>query len=98
MKSIEKEYRFVCVNDSIVTGCEYLADGRKGTLLVNPNDEAWKLAQKIACVKKQNDFAYIIDICQSEEELFLLEMNPFSGADLYVCDAEKIINSIESVG
>lgn len=98
LKSIEKEYRFVCVNDSIVTGCEYLADGRKGTLLINQNDDAWKLAQKIACVKKQKDFAYIIDICQSEGDLFLLEMNPFSGADLYVCNAEKIINSIESVG
>lgn len=66
--------------------------------MINQNDEAWTFAQKIACEKKQKDFAYIIDICQSEGDLFLLEMNPFSGADLYVCDAEKIINAIESIG
>lgn len=93
-KNIEKEYRFVCINNSIVTGCEYVADGRKG-IDSEINKNAWNFAQKIADLKKQNDFAYIIDICKSEGKLFLVEMNPFSGADLYCCDAEKIINEIE---
>lgn len=94
-KEIEKEYRFVCINDKIISGCEYLADGRKGIVSVNQND-IWKFAQDIADLKKQNDFAYIIDVCKSNGKLFLVEMNPFSGADLYCCDAEKIIMEIEN--
>ena len=54
---------------------------------------------KLACVSesknKQKDFIYIIDICESEGNLHLVEMNPFSGADLYCCDAEQIIKEIE---
>lgn len=95
-KSIEKEYRFVCVNSKIITGCEYLAEGRKGVVSAL-NSESWSFAQKIADLQKQTDFAYIIDICQSEGKFFLVEMNPFSGADLYCCDAEKIITSIEDL-
>lgn len=93
-KIIEKEFRFVCVNKRIITGCEYIADGRKG-ITSTINEEAWMFAQKIADVNKQKDFAYIIDVCESNGKLFLVEMNPFSGADLYCCDAEKIINEIE---
>lgn len=33
---------------------------------------------------------------KATENLFLLEMNPFSDADLYCCDAEKIIMEIEN--
>ncbi len=94
-KAIEKEWRFVCVADRIVTGCEYKADGRKGVAVVG-NSDAWQFAQNIADIKQEYDAAYIIDVCESESKLFLVEMNPFSGADLYCCDAEGIIEAIEA--
>lgn len=95
VKDITKEYRFVCVNNKIISGCEYIANGREGKVILDKINKVWDYAQKIADCKKQKDFAYIIDICESEEKLFLVEMNPFSGADLYVCEADKIINAIE---
>jgi hypothetical protein len=93
VRKIEKEYRYVCINDKIVTGCEYLADGRKGLVAIRENN-GWEFAQEIADLKSQNDFAYIIDVCESHGKLCLVEMNPFSGADLYCCDAEKIVEEI----
>lgn len=93
-KKIDKEYRYVCINKKIITACEYIANGRKG-LISTLNEDSWKFAQKIADKNKQKDFVYIIDICESEGKFYLVEMNPFSGADLYCCDAEKIINEIE---
>lgn len=93
-KKIDKEYRYVCINKKIITGCEYIAKGRKG-IASAINDNSWKFAQKIADKNKQKDFIYIIDICESEGNLHLVEMNPFSGADLYCCDAEQIIKEIE---
>ncbi len=97
LKQIEKEFRLVCVNHQILTGSEYLADGRKSgrTIIPEDSEDAFVFAQKIADERKQNDFAYIIDVCSSEGKLFLVEMNPFSGADLYHCDARKIIEAIE---
>ena len=98
VKPIEKEYRFICVNQKIVTGCEYIADGRKGGRTIAPEEKepAFDFAQKIA--DENNSFfitAYVIDVCISNGSLYLVEMNPFSGADLYNCDAKKIIVAIE---
>ena len=98
LKQIEKEYRFICVNQKIVTGCEYEADGRIGGRTISSEDKepAFEFAQKIA--DENNSFfitAYVIDVCQSNGSLYLVEMNPFSGADLYHCDAKIIIDSIE---
>ena len=60
-KKIGKEFRFVCINDKIVTGCGYIADGRKGGVSVDTG-EAWQFAQRIADLKMEKDLAYIISI------------------------------------
>ena len=97
VKSIEKEYRFICVDRKVVTGCEYIADGRKGGRTISPEDKepSWDFAQQIADEEKIRETAYIIDVCLSNGNLYLVEINPFSGADLYNCDAKIIIESIE---
>ena len=71
------------------------ADGRKGVAVVEKSD-AWESAQDIANVKQEHDSVYIIDVCESGDRLYLVEMNPFSGADLYCCDTERIIEAIEA--
>lgn len=100
VKSIEKEYRFVCVNQQIVAGCEYLADGRKGgrAILSEENNPAYLFAQKMVDDNPFFYYIYVIDICLSNGSFYLLEINPFGGADLYNCDAKKIIESIEEGG
>ena len=55
----------------------------------------WDFAQQIADEEKIRETAYIIDVCLSNGNLYLVEINPFSGADLYNCDAKIIIESIE---
>ena len=96
-KPIEKEYRFVCVNKQIITGCEYEEEGHKGgrTILSEDKEPAFLFAQTIADKCMIREFAYIIDVCKSENSFYLVEINPFSGADLYNCDAKIIIEAIE---
>ena len=96
-KSIEKEFRFICVGNRIVTGCDYVADGRKGgrTVIPEDNEPAFIFAKKIADEEKIRAAAYVIDVCISNGNFYLVEINPFSGADLYHCDAKIIIESIE---
>lgn len=99
LKPIEKEWRFICINHQIITGCEYVADGRKGGRTINSESRegAFVFAQKIADERKQKDFAYVIDVCSSDGKLYLVEMNPFSGADFYHCDAKKIIEALANI-
>jgi hypothetical protein len=40
---------------------------------------------------------YVLDICESGSELRLLELNPFSGADLYACDAADVAKQVAAV-
>jgi len=35
-----------------------------------------------------------INICESQGELHLLELNPFSGADLYACNSADVVAAI----
>lgn len=37
---------------------------------------------------------YVLDVCLSESGLKLLELNPFSGADLYACDADAVVRTV----
>jgi len=93
IRKIESEWRFVVVNNIVATGCEYEAEGRKGKKLSDKN-AAWEKAQEIASKKIITEIAYIIDICKSNDCYYLVEMNPFSGADLYFCDGEEIMKKI----
>ena len=44
-----------------------------------------------------SEIVYVLDVCQCNGELRLLELNPFGGADLYACDAYAIIDSVSAV-
>jgi hypothetical protein len=37
---------------------------------------------------------YALDLCESEGELWLLELAPFRGADLYACDASAVVEAV----
>ena len=37
-----------------------------------------------------------MDVCECEGALWLLELNPFSGADLYACDPAAIVEHVST--
>lgn len=43
------------------------------------------------------DPIYILDICINGNEINLVEINPFSGADLYGCDRNDIVAAVEKL-
>ena len=95
-QDVLEEWRFVICNQEVVTGSGYLADNRKAF------NRSWagkplELAKEIAKELSVADPVYILDICNSKDGLKLLELNPFSGADLYGCDRTKIITSIQKL-
>lgn len=93
LRVIDNEWRFVIVSQQVVAASAYIADGRDESQSVVPNT-VWDYAQAIALRMSPPDDVYILDVCESGGSLHLLELNPFSGADLYACDRNAIVKAV----
>lgn len=92
---IAREWRFVVVGGEVVAGSEYVAQGRRAE--TTPVDKAvWRRAQEIVREQLVAHEVYVLDLCESRDELYLLELNPFAGASLYGCEERAIIRAIEA--
>jgi hypothetical protein len=96
VQRIKAEWRFVIVETRVVTGSGYIADGRLATL-DRADQQIWRFASETAEQLPPPETVYVMDICESEFGLRLLELNPFSGADLYACDGNEIIRKIPAI-
>lgn len=90
------EWRFVACDRTIVAGSAYHPERRQpgGPVHQGP---AWDLAAEVARRLTPPDPLYIIDIVETPDGLKLLELNPFSGADLYDCPPEPIVAAVARV-
>ncbi|MEO0965790.1 MAG: ATP-grasp domain-containing protein [Planctomycetota bacterium] len=96
VQTVGQEWRFVVIDQRIVTGSGYDADSRT-TNRSEGNSSAQAFAQQIANELPAPDTVYVLDICECDDQLKLLELNPFGGADLYGCDPALIIKAIDEL-
>ncbi|MCP4130174.1 MAG: ATP-grasp domain-containing protein [bacterium] len=90
---IGKEWRVVIANGKPVCASSYESVGRVESEHDCP-DEVWKIASDISSSITQPDPIYILDVCETGDEFKLLELNPFSGADLYNCNRDSIVAAV----
>jgi len=43
------------------------------------------------------DPTFVLDVCESDHGIRVLELNPFSGADLYSCDGAAVVRAVEAL-
>ncbi len=91
------EWRFVVAGGEVVTGSGYRADGRSPAGTVVPEHPAWTYAQAVVAEIEPPDPVFVLDVVETADGLRLLELNPFSGADLYDCDRHAIVAAVHSV-
>lgn len=94
--SIEREWRYVVADRQVVAGSGYTAEHRSASS-DDARGETWQFAQQVASELDPPECVYVMDICQTGDRLALVELNPFSGADLYNCDADKIVAAVSAV-
>ncbi len=95
VRSITREWRFVVVDKRVVAGCEYEASSRSpagGGLA----DDASALAAQIAAAFPSPADVFVLDLCEVDGQLKLIELNPFGGADLYECDAAVVVGAVSA--
>jgi hypothetical protein len=96
VRSVGREWRYVIVARRVVAGSAYEAGGRS----TSPDDPAgapWRFATQIAQDIEPPEPVYVMDICEAEGELRLLELNPFSGANLYCCKRSDVVEEVSRV-
>lgn len=96
VRQVDREWRYVVADGQIVAGSAYAADGRRA-LPDAPTAEPWSFAQTVASSIEPPEIVYVLDVCEAARELRLLELNPFSGADLYACNADEVVRAVSVV-
>jgi hypothetical protein len=94
---IGEEWRLIVADGRIVTGSGYLADGRQGSEPIGPAHPAWAYASSLLGRVSTPDRIFVLDVCETNAGLRLLELNPFSGADLYGSDRHAIVESVRAM-
>jgi hypothetical protein len=94
-RRIHREWRAVIADGRVVAGCAYTAD-RRGT--VEPLPEPVRaIAGQVACGDWQPAPIYVVDVAEVDSVVRVLELNPFSGADLYHCDPYAVVEAVARI-
>jgi hypothetical protein len=96
VRAVGPEWRYVVVDGQVVAGSAYSPEHRSAAP-DDPRGAPWALASEIAAALPAPERVYVMDICESDGELRLVELNPFSGADLYACDRRAVLDEVSRV-
>lgn len=91
------EWRFVMTSAGVVAGSEYTTDGHSAGDIITSAHEAWRYAWDVAAELTPPDPVYVMDVCQTDRGLRLVELNPFSGAHLYNCDRMAVVRAVNDL-
>ena len=84
------------MNNKIITYSLY----KQGSKVIYKNeidDDAMKFAQYMIDLNPFYSDAYILDICRSDDELFILETNCMNAAGFYAADLQKLVQALEEL-
>ncbi|MDJ0722588.1 MAG: ATP-grasp domain-containing protein [Desulfobacterales bacterium] len=90
------EWRFVITGQEVIASSAYEVSDRTESNSDCPL-EVVEYAQEVAMALIPPDPVYILDVCNVGGDIKLIEINPFSGADLYACDRQAIVSAVEEI-
>ncbi|PQO39260.1 hypothetical protein C5Y96_05225 [Blastopirellula marina] len=92
-KEIGREWRLVIVDDEVVASTQYRDNGTMAISRGCPESVLRFADEMLHEVPWRPDKAFMMDICESNDELYLLELNSFSCSGLYACDLAAVIRA-----
>lgn len=95
-QKIYGEYRFIVRGHEVITGCQYMDEGK---IAISP--AYMRVAQEFAVATASSlssdcfdDPLWVMDLCETDSGVHLLECNSLSCSDFYVCDVNRVIDEI----
>ena len=95
VRNVGQEWRYVVVGRNVVAGSAYEADGRVA-LPDDSSGQPWAFASMVAASLNPPEGVYVMDVCEADGKIWLLELNPFSGADLYACNSDEVVATVSA--
>ena len=96
VRNVGNEWRFVIARRQVIAGSAYDPTNRR-PVAADLDSRAAAFASSVASQLQPPADVYVLDVCECDGQLCLLELNPFGGADLYACDATAIIDSVSEI-
>jgi len=96
VREVGREWRYIVYQHTVLTGSAYQATTRTAEV-DDPTGPPWLYACEVARALSPPDPLYVLDIAEVDGDLRLMELNPFSGADLYACDLGPIVEAVQDL-
>lgn len=91
-KNLGWEWRLFMVKNEVISGSSYrLKDMLNQTKPVP--DRVVQFAQETAAIWRPDD-VYVMDVCETDDGLKIVEFNCFNASGFYRCDVEKVVDRV----
>jgi ATP-grasp domain, R2K clade family 3 len=90
-KEIDREWRLVVAKDRVIAGSQYALGGVKSIAPGCPEEVKAFAQGMLDQVRWRPDPMFMLDVCESEGRLWLVELNGFSCSWLYQCDLAAVV-------
>jgi hypothetical protein len=92
-REIGREWRLVIIGDRIVGSSQYSEDAAKSVAAGCPDEVCEFVTEMLHAVWWRPDPIFMMDVCESDGRLWLVELNGFSCSWLYQCDVPEVVKS-----
>jgi hypothetical protein len=96
-RSIGREWRFVIAEHRPIAASQYYDGGAKCLARGCPTEVREFVEGLLLDVAWEPDEVFIMDVCESEGKLNVLELNGFSCAGLYECDLANVVARVRTL-
>jgi hypothetical protein len=96
-KEIGREWRLVIASDEIVAASQYRDCGAINIVPDCPTQISEYVGDVLRRVPWRPDSLFVMDVCESDDRLYVLELNCFSCSGFYECDAGAIVRTASEV-
>jgi hypothetical protein len=93
-KDIQREWRLVVVGDRVIAGSQYAEEGSKALKPGFPEEVQQFAATMLREVRWKPDPVFMMDVCEADGHLWLVELNGFSCSWLYQCDPPAVVSQV----
>jgi hypothetical protein len=90
-RPIGREWRLVVADDRVIAGSQYAHQGERAIAPECPQDVHAYAQSILDEVRWRPDPIFMMDVCESQGRLWLVELNSFSGSWLYRCDVTTVV-------
>jgi hypothetical protein len=90
-KAIGKEWRLIASGDRVITGSQYAEGGSRSIARGCPSGVRDFAESMLREVYWRPDPIFMLDVCESAGQLWLVELNGFSCSWLYQCDVAAVV-------